>query len=353
MKNLKTIQSILTVFAFAMIFAVSCTKDNSVVTEANAPLLSIANNQIANDIVVNNGILEFNTMKDFQGTIIALNRMSQEEVANWENNLGFASANTTFRNIIAAEYDATDRTDLYKKGIADGIIVELEDGTYELNTFSSAYATVLNDDFKVSIAGDLYQYTNNSIKVWKNGEMTEIAIQKQEVALRGGGDDNENFQFIECADSSPSSDPTVGDSNLETVVEFYSFIEDEEPTVGSSNDKDILFIEMTLVSKTFFNSPTGPKFDKESETRGFYAYKVGMRYELEKNSKEPITEFLEDKGSFEKTGGFVSVVMSIAGEYDAPKDATWVGPARMLAFEAKVETKTGDKKVKLGCQLAK
>lgn len=342
MKTFKSIYAV-ALLAIGLFFVTSCSKDNSL-TDNQTAQFSLSNAQLTSDVTIANGMLVFNKVADFQATVLALNEMSQTEIATWEAQVGFTSAATTFQQIMnaEAETEGANRSSIYNENLANNLIVALADGTYELNIFNPAYATVLNGDFKVQVAEDIYEYTNNSLKVWTNGEFTEHVVRTEEVDFRN----NTFSQSAACASEGDS-----GNTRLEFTMEFYSEIEDAS-TSETVTKQHGLFVDMVLtIRATTTDLLNNTDFDQNASTRGFYYYE-GMASYMD-DDKVRTTMTVEEEENFERTGGFVTILPKFNGEFLAPRGSNWLRPAHLIGFKANAQSQISNGLLKetLSCEL--
>ena len=174
---------ILTVFT--LIFTLnSCVKDSPILptsdrgNEINFSEITTSSPKIANDVSSQNGVLNFKSTSDFRSTLLALNRMSSNEQAQWEEELGFNSMQQIFNAIVRAEYETVGvHSSLYQSNLEAGLISPNEtSGLYVLNLFNPAYATVLNKDGLVVIANDIYLFSEKALKIWENGDANQLEV---------------------------------------------------------------------------------------------------------------------------------------------------------------------------------
>lgn len=323
MKTINSFYAVLTLVAASLLFTTSCSKES--LDTVNESQFLISNNKIADDISVVDGMLAFQSAADYQGTVLALNKMTRTEIAAWEADLNFTAAFTNFVNIMKAEanHKGAGHSAIYQLNL-DKNVIATKNGIYELNIFNPAYAVVLNDDFKVKVGNQIYQYTDSSVKIFTGNEVKEIMVTTTTVVERG-----RNLFSLEddCF--------TIGkneDKAMEVSLNYFS-TNTEEKEKGS-----VIFIDMNLTVKALISDGSGDyEYATNPVTSGTYKYGAEMRA-IDKEGKLVANVVEGDDEIAEEELALIYILTDASGNYESPDENGWDGAAKLNNFSIDVSS---------------
>lgn len=155
------------------------------------------------EIEIENGILIFDSMEEYQG-VLANTEITYEEIKAWEKEIGFISIQTILENAleeeekyfeqfdpetlteedierIVKEKEALGYTEYTQKYIDAGILkpyITDEISSLELAVVSSINERFLNTDGIVKVGDIVYQFTHTQCKKILDGDMNKIDLLK-------------------------------------------------------------------------------------------------------------------------------------------------------------------------------
>ncbi len=158
----------------------ACEKSNELIDQGVGKQLKEA---IVPDVYSENGMLIFKSQQIFDSIIAQIQNMNDDEFSNWENSLGFISANTY---LLKAEdefinADSKDEIDNFKKRHSDFLKISDDFEEIDLRFYSKAIGNVLNVEGKVKIGSSLYLFTDEKEYIILNGDekcLTELKNEK-------------------------------------------------------------------------------------------------------------------------------------------------------------------------------
>jgi hypothetical protein len=169
----------------------------------NAEIDNSTQNLGLKQVKCDNGILVFRNQEHFQNVKNELAQLSYEQFVDWEKSLGFLSMNHLYRDILDAEetlansydnmssekiqelensgkiYEYSDLAQFYlKKGFIE--IIKYNDiELLQLKCFADYNSKVLNEEGLVKIGNEIWQFTENQIKILKNGDFNKLDLLKE------------------------------------------------------------------------------------------------------------------------------------------------------------------------------
>ncbi len=122
------------------------------------------------DVYVENGYLVFKSQEVFDTTLSVVQKMSDEEFSEWENSLGFVSANTFYLKA-EDEFSKIENEEQRRKFVEEysqNLIIS-HDGI-EIKIFAKSLGDLLNIDGIVKIGESIYLFTDTKEYVILDGE---------------------------------------------------------------------------------------------------------------------------------------------------------------------------------------
>jgi hypothetical protein len=157
--------------------------------------------QPSNKVVVENGMLSFNSKQAFDATNHEISLADRKSVDLWEKLIGIKSPASIFNSVIFAEDSISEyfkslpineqeywksqpqkHSAIYTEALSKKTIHLLPDGDggeyFDLNLYDKTTASLINLDGFVKIENQIYQYTNNAIKIIQDGDVKKIELIK-------------------------------------------------------------------------------------------------------------------------------------------------------------------------------
>ncbi len=158
-------------FVFAMVAMVltifnGCQKDELVLQSADAQLQKV----VKPDVYVENGYLVFKSQEIFDSTLAVVQKMNDEEFYEWENSLGFVSANTFYlmaEDEFSKIANEEQRKIFIQRNYKNLIINQNE---IEIKFFAKSLGDLLNIEGIVKIGKSIYLFTDTKEYVILDGD---------------------------------------------------------------------------------------------------------------------------------------------------------------------------------------
>ena len=158
--------------------------------------------QPTNEIKVNNGMLVFESKMAFDVTKLEIANAERKDVDLWEKQLGIKTPARIFQAVVLAEDSVNNyyeslpeneqeywrgqpeiHSEIYQDALTKQIIhlKSDEDGGeyFDLNLVDNTAASVVNLYGLVMVEGQIFQYTDNAVKIITDGDMSKIEKLKK------------------------------------------------------------------------------------------------------------------------------------------------------------------------------